>query len=355
MCITNADIITNISDISSDNIMPSSSHRVLSRLASATNMATAGAPGPRIVNTGSRSLSLASVSSDGSTESSHVVEQEDIIALTQDVRSFKEALNKLRRTYQPDQLDSLGTLKIVGHEKLGEVLRILRHMLEKYPALQSNDLVAAAGLLIRKVKEFDYNLDHPNLDDPKQFFESLDGLALAFSSRVSEYLMGDLDSNVSVSTCSDKTKSYENLLASHELDTAGPAAAAAGPTAGLSHYLPPHVEDEVISPDKIDSLLMHHDCGVDLALQRAKIWSKYAKDVINYVEKRVGMQLELAKNLTKLVQTSRPQLQEESYLPFQSIYCTALDNDLELCASIQTSCGLLQGYKVTFVTFINNK
>ena len=59
------------------------------------------------------------------------------------------------------------------------------------------------------------------------------------------------------------------------------------------------------------------------------------------------MQLDLAKNLTKLVQTSRPQLQEESYLPFQSIYCTALDNDLELCASIQTSCGLLQGYKVS--------
>ena len=107
--------------------------------------------------------------------------------------------------------------------------------------------------------------------------------------------------------------------------------------------------NEVISPDKIDSLLMHHDCGVDLALQRAKIWSKYAKDVINYVEKRIAMQLDLAKNLTKLVQTSRPQLQEESYLPFQSIYCTALDNDLELCASIQTSCGLLQGYKVHFI------
>merc|ERR1719242_2159096 len=116
-------------------------------------------------------------------------------------------------------------------------------------------------------------------------------------------------------------------------------------TEDLAHFLPPHVEDEVISPDKIDSLLMHHDCGVDLALQRAKIWSKYAKDVINYVEKRISMQLDLAKNLTKLVQTSRPQLQEESHLPFQSIYCTALDNDLELCASIQTSCGLLQGYK----------
>ena len=323
--------------------MPTSSHRVLSRLASASSMSTAGAgpaAGPRIVNANSRSLSLASVSSDGSTESSHVVEQEDIIALTQDVRSFKEALNKLRKVFQPEQHETLESLKVVGHEGLSEVLRILRHMLEKYPALQSNDLVAAAGMLIRKVKEFDYSAEDPSHVDTKDFFESLDGLALAFSSRVSEYLMGDLDSNVSSTpTEASNNKSYENLLVSPEVE--------AGAGAATPATLPPHVEDaEAISPDKIDAVLLHHDCGVDLALQRAKIWSKYAKDVINYVEKRIAMQLDLAKNLTKLVQTSRPQLQEESYLPFQSIYCTALDNDLELCASIQTSCGLLQGYKV---------
>jgi len=315
--------------------MPSSSHRVLSRLASSTAMSSGASvsSGPRIVNANSRSLSLASVSSDGSTESSHVVEQEDIIALTQDVRSFKEGLNRLRKVFQSES-ESLEVLKVVSHERLSDVLKILRHMLEKYPALQSNDLVSTAGILIKKVKEFDYDTES---SAPKDFFESLDALALAFSSRVSEYLMGDLDSNISLSSASSKTKSYENLLTSHDVESL------VGPV--LSHHAPTQVEDETLSPDKIDSLLMHHDCGVDLALQRAKIWSKYAKDVISYVEKRVGMQLDLAKNLTKLVQTCRPQLQEESYLPFQSIYCTALDNDLELCASVQTSCGLLQGYK----------
>merc|ERR1719154_809920 len=110
--------------------MPSSSHKVLSRLASASAMTSASGQGhaagasggPKIVNANSRSLSLASVSSDGSTESSHVVEQEDIIALTQDVRSFKEALNKLRKVFQPDQHESLANLKIIGHERLSEVL-----------------------------------------------------------------------------------------------------------------------------------------------------------------------------------------------------------------------------------------
>lgn len=281
-------------------------------------------PLPMICNVNSRSLSMASISSDGSSES-HLVEHEDIIALTQDVRSFKEALGKLRKIFQPER-DPAETLRVTSHERLSDVLKILRHMLEKYPALQSNDLVAAAGLQIQNVKNFNY--DEGTRTDPKEFFEALDGLALAFSSRVSEYLMGDLDSNISMSSASSKTKSCENLL-SHDGDPSSTA-------------IP---EDEILSPDQIDALLMLHDQGVDHALQRAKIWAKYAKDVMCYVEKRTTLQLDLARNLTKLVQTCRPLLKEESYLPFQSIYCTALDQDLEMCTSIQTSCGLLQGYK----------
>lgn len=245
-------------------------------MAGAPSLATAPpAHGPRIVNANSRSLSLASVSSDGSAES-HLVEQEDIIALTQDVRHFKEGLNRLRRVFQASEREpgpppGLEALRVTSHERLSDVLKILRHMLEKYPALQSNDLVAAAGLLIKKVKEFDYE-EGQRPSDHKDFFESLDGLALAFSSRVSEYLMGDLDSNVSLSSASSKAKSYENLLSSGQDQEPG-------------------LEEEILSPDRIDSLLMHHDCGVDLALQRAKIWSKYAKDVIGYVEKRTALQV----------------------------------------------------------------
>ena len=49
-----------------------------------------------------RSLSLASISSEGSTES-HVVEQEDIITLSTAVRSFKEALSRLRKIFNTDR------------------------------------------------------------------------------------------------------------------------------------------------------------------------------------------------------------------------------------------------------------
>ena len=77
--------------------------------------------------------------------------------------------------------------------------------------------------------------------------------------------------------------------------------------------------------DQIDGLLVRHDRGVDLALDRAKLWSKYAKDVLIYVEKRMAIELDWVKNLAKLAQERRPVLKEESYLPFQTMYCMALD------------------------------
>ena len=275
------------------------------------SLATSSKSISMLPNVHTRSLSMASISSDGSSES-HLVEHEDIIDLTQDVRSFKEALGKLRKIFHPDQ-ELAETLRVTSHERLSDVLKILRSMLEKYPALQSNDLVAAAGLLIQNVKNFNY--EDGARTDSKDFFEALDGLALAFSSRVSEYLMGDLDSNMSMSSASSKTKSCENLLARETID----------PSSASSVGLSLGTDDDILSGDQIDSLLMLHDQGVDHALQRAKIWAKYAKDVMCYVEKRTTLQLDLARNLTKLVQTCRPQLKEESYLPFQSIYCTALD------------------------------
>ena len=102
-------------------------------------------------------------------------------------------------------------VRVAAHERLGEVLRILRIILERYPALQSTELLVAAGSLIHQVKgkQLDVQIfeffsfflihsirplcvcptpetEHPYDDernDVKEFMESIDQLALAFSSR----------------------------------------------------------------------------------------------------------------------------------------------------------------------------
>ncbi|XP_042903775.1 rho GTPase-activating protein 45 isoform X2 [Parasteatoda tepidariorum] len=280
------------------------------------------ASGASATSAAARSLSMNSVSSEGSAES-HVVEQEDIIVLTHDVRSFKEALGKLRRIFHPER-DKTETMRVTSHERLGEVLRILRSILEKYPPIQSTELLMTAGTLIQQVKGYNYEDEK---SDPSNFFDAIDQLALAFSSRVSEYLMGDLDSS---SQPVPKTRSCDNLLsADGECD--------------------PFVREKrlvsTLPPEEIDARLARLNDGVDLALRRAKVWSKYAKDVMTYIEKRCCAEAEHAKNLVKLAQTMRPILKEESFLPFQSIYYMALDQDYDNGQTSLKTCAVLQGHK----------
>jgi hypothetical protein len=59
-----------------------------------------------------RSISIASVSSEGSMESP-LVEQEEIAALTHDVRNFKESLGKLRKIFNPDWADRGKVFKLI--------------------------------------------------------------------------------------------------------------------------------------------------------------------------------------------------------------------------------------------------
>ncbi|XP_064120607.1 rho GTPase-activating protein 45-like isoform X6 [Macrobrachium nipponense] len=300
-----------------------------------------------------RSLSLASISSEGSTDS-HLVEQEDIVALTTAVRAFKEALGKLKRIFHPER-DKYETLRVAAHERLGEVLRILRSILEKYSPIQHNELLAAASHLISHVNGFSYEDEKA---DPTAFLEAIDQLALAFSSRVSEYLMGDIDTSsalLNCSTASSRNKSCENLVSSDAESMTGERGGAGsgvggvagiggagGAGAGLESGLK---EPEVLTQQQIDEYLHRHEQGVEYALHRAKVWSKYAKDVMTYIEKRAQLDMEYARNLTKLAHTVRPSLKEESFLPFQSIYCTALDQDIENCTNLSATCNLLQTHK----------
>ena len=48
------------------------------------------------------------------------------------------------------------TRRVASHERLSEVLKILRQMLEKYPMLQSNEIVGSAEHLIQQVIESKY-------------------------------------------------------------------------------------------------------------------------------------------------------------------------------------------------------
>ena len=272
-------------------------------------------PTPMIGNINSPSVSVASVSSD---EHSNNIELNTPVAATSDprhlhleLRKLTEALAKLRRTYQetadrpPEYTRSLST------ERLGEMLGILRPLLTRYKLLQTPEVMGRVEILIEQVTQ----VYQPSA---LEFYEALDALRAAMSHSVSEYVATDCGGGGGEPGRAPRTSQSIVFPSYGDLQSMDSDAEAEMSTS-LSR------RDAILSVDQVDAVLMRHDRGVDMALERAKIWSKYAKDVIIYVEKRIAIELDWAKNMSKLAQERRPVLKEESHLPFQSNYCIALD------------------------------
>ena len=332
-------------------------------------------PKPMIGNINSPSVSMASVSSDDSTSNESKPEKprrtsplqlnsNDAMYLHCELARLTEVLEKLRRAFQ-DTSDRRDVTRKITTERLGEMLKILRPVLDKYPVLQTQAVMSCASHLIDTVTTFNnntYPFDYTNA--AAEFYEVLDSLKLALSDSVSEFVIVDRGQqaaaadNLNLATAAEKSRGIidrqivfpttthglgDQLLSEHHDDFATAAAASAHIYSGDLDFSKDFSKDflfgssggsrsnkettdtDIGSVDQIDGLLVRHDRGVDLALDRAKLWSKYAKDVLIYVEKRMAIELDWVKNLAKLAQERRPVLKEESYLPFQTMYCMALD------------------------------
>uniref|UniRef100_A0A670YAX7 Rho GTPase-activating protein 29 n=1 Tax=Pseudonaja textilis TaxID=8673 RepID=A0A670YAX7_PSETE len=84
-----------------------------------------------------------------------------------------------------------------------------------------------------------------------------------------------------------------------------------------------------LNAEEIDSVLLRSDNGIKSALSYAKAWSKYAKDIIVWVEKKINLEMECAKNLAKVAETTKTIIVSQDYMPFQSIFMNAFQNDIE--------------------------
>ena len=70
-------------------------------------------------------------------------------------------------------------MRIQAHKCLAKVLSNLKEVINGYPSLNSNEILAAAGNLIGKVKKLDYVYSN----NPDDFYRAIDQLALVFGSR----------------------------------------------------------------------------------------------------------------------------------------------------------------------------
>uniref|UniRef100_A0A3Q0TBC0 Rho GTPase activating protein 45 n=1 Tax=Amphilophus citrinellus TaxID=61819 RepID=A0A3Q0TBC0_AMPCI len=251
---------------------------------------------------------------------STAIEVEDIPALLRDVARFAEAVEKLKDVVLAEGKESQ---RPVAHECLGEVLRILRQVINTYPLLNTVEILTAAGKLISKVKGFHY--EACNEADKKDFEKAIETIAVAFSSNVSELLMGEVDSSTLLSLLPTE-KSRVSL----------------SPMFVFSHQK----LQLLCRVEEVDVILQHSEGGVDSALLYSKTISKYMKDLISYVERRTTLEMEFSKGLQKIYQSCKHSI-THPHMPLFSIYSLALEQDQEQSVGLQQASNTL--HNQTFI------
>ncbi|KAJ8251364.1 hypothetical protein GJAV_G00220560 [Gymnothorax javanicus] len=101
-------------------------------------------------------------------------------------------------------------------------------------------------------------------------------------------------------------------------------------------------KDGVLSAPDADLALCRCEGGVEMALQYAKMWCKYAKDLLTWMDKRFSLEQEFAKNIMKAAETARSSVAQQELMPLQYIYTMALEHDVKSCTSSKQTGELLQ-------------
>ncbi|XP_006898071.1 PREDICTED: minor histocompatibility protein HA-1 [Elephantulus edwardii] len=295
----------------------------LSRHASAAGFPLSG-PGSWTLSRGHRSPMTAASPAEVGTEGPGADTSDDITQLLADVARFAEGLEKLREHVLCEDL--LEARRPLALESLNDALRVMRQVMYRHPLLNTVETMRAAGNLINRVKGFHY--ESSDETDKQEFEKSLEAIAVSFSSTVSEFLMGEVDSSTLLSVpVGDLSQAMEHLYGQGGETT------------------PPSTEDWAegcLPPEEVDMLLQRCEGGVDVALQYTKNMAKYMKDVITYLEKRIVLELEFSKGLQKLVHNCRQNVTQEPHMPLLSIYSLALEQDLEFGHCVVQAAGTVQ-------------
>ncbi|XP_067330810.1 rho GTPase-activating protein 29-like isoform X2 [Channa argus] len=129
--------------------------------------------------------------------------------------------------------------------------------------------------------------------------------------------MGDVDSGPGLGIPQTKrSRSFDNLSVDPEVYVSEKSDLV-GPEVPLSR------EEEV------DSTLLKNDSGVESALLYAKALSKYIKDLLAWMEKRLAMDIEYAKNYAKMAESAKTMASQQDYMPFSDTYISTFKKDFE--------------------------
>lgn len=275
----------------------------------------------RVLSSGQLPTDVSSEMGLKSISSNSVFDPDYIKELVNDIRKFSHMLLYLKEAILSD------CFKEVIYIRLDELLRVLKSVLNKYQNLNSVDLQNAAESLTAKVKAVNFTVvNEENKNDLfREVFSSMETLAFTFGHILTNFLMGDVgNDSVFRLPVSQESKSFENVSV-ESVDSSN--------------------EKGNFSSIQLDSLLLKNMDSVELALSYVKTWSKYTKNVVSWVEKKLNLELESSRNVVKLAEATRANFGLQEFMPLQSVFTSALVNDIESSHLLQQTIAALQANK----------
>lgn len=256
-----------------------------------------------------------------SINSNAILDPDYIKELVNDIRKFSHMLLYLKEAILSE------CFKEVIHIRLDELLRVLKSVMNKHQNLNSVDLQNAAEMLTAKVKAVNFTeVNEENKNDLfREVFSSIETLAFTFGNILTNFLMGDVGNDSLLRLpVSQESKSFESVSV-ESVDSSN--------------------EKGSFSPIELDSMLLKNTNSIELALSYAKTWSKYTKNIVSWVEKKLNLELESTRNIVKLAEATRTNIGLQEFMPLQSLFTNALLNDIESSHLLQQTIAALQANK----------
>uniref|UniRef100_A0A8C1NQD9 Rho GTPase-activating protein 29 n=1 Tax=Cyprinus carpio TaxID=7962 RepID=A0A8C1NQD9_CYPCA len=216
-----------------------------------------------------------------------------IMQLVNDVRKFSDVLLSLKEAFHSKENQECS--QHVVNERLGELARVLKTVIGKHQALNSSEILGAAGTVIAKVKGNKENKDT---------------------------IFGEIHTSI------DTLLSFLYVCVHMQ----------------CSGFIDPVLSPELSTVGQVDLLLLKNDSGVESALLYAKALSKYTKDMLAWVEKRLSLDMECARSFAKMAESAKAVASQQDFMPFRDIYVSGFKNEIEYnqvllqtAASLQTN------------------
>ncbi|KAM6364734.1 GEM-interacting protein [Pluvialis apricaria] len=209
--------------------------------------------------------------------------------------------------------------------KLADLLQAISSFLNAYPALAGDAIQPAIATLIANVNGLDNQERTP--ENKKRFseiFRSLDAIEISFGNAAVDLFIGDADSTDDPDLTTEKevvplSESFCKSKTSPERQAQGD-----------------------ITVQEADEMLIKCEGGIDAALEYAKTWCKYVKELLSWIEKRLSYETEFAKGMVKIAEAGRNAISQQHNMPLRVLYTMVLEHDIKVGNSASETAGLLQ-------------